>query len=141
MNTTCWEVAPETREEKSGARGLCVTAAELAAAVAESLERFVCSADQNLGHLETQLAAAAQELLRQAAEAGAQKKADATPPRCPKCQRELTRLAQGQPRTFMTRFGEVTVRRTRGYCPHCRKWRAPADAALGLVETNGYSPA
>jgi len=33
------------------------------------------------------------------------------------------------------------VRRTRGYCARCRKWRAPADTALGLVETNGYSPA
>lgn len=141
MNPTCWETAPETRGAGTGARHLCVTAAQVAAAMTESVERFVCSADQNLGHLERQLAAEAQELLRQAAEAGAQKKADATPPRCPKCQRELTRLAQGQARTFTTRFGEVTVRRTRGYCPRCRKWRAPADAALGLEETNGYSPA
>jgi hypothetical protein len=141
MNMTCRESARETRGAESGAQRLCVTAAELAAAMVESVERFVCNADQNLGHLETQLAAAAQELLREAAEAGAQKKADATPPRCPKCQRELTRLAHGQPRTFSSRFGELTVRRTRGYCPRCRKWRAPADAALGLVDTNGYSPA
>lgn len=141
MNTTCWEASPEVSGEKSGARRLCVTAAELAAAMDEQVERFVASAEENLGHLETQLAAKAQELLRQAAEAGAQKKADATPPRCPQCQRELRRLAAGQPRSFATRFGEITVRRTRGYCPRCRKWRAPADAALGLAETNGYSPA
>ena len=141
MNATCWGTAPGTRADETGARGLCVTAAELAAAMAESIERFVCSGDENLGHLETQLAAAAQELLRQAAEAGAQRKADAVPPRCPKCQRELTRLAHGQTSTFTSRFGELRVRRTRGYCRRCRKWRAPADAALGLVETNGYSPA
>ena len=67
----------------------------------------------------------------EAVEAGAQKKADATPPRCPHCQRALTRVAAGQPRSFATRFGEVMVRRMRGYCPRCRKWRAPADAALG----------
>jgi hypothetical protein len=141
MNTTCRETASETRGEETDARQLCVTAAGLAATMTESVERFVCSADQNLGHLEAQLATATQELLRQAAEAGAQRKADVVPPRCPKCQRELTRLSHGQPRSFTSRFGELTVRRTRGYCQRCRKWRAPADAALGLVETNGYSPA
>ncbi len=30
--------------------------------------------------------------------------------------------------------------RTRGYCKRCRKWRVPADTALGLEETAGYSP-
>lgn len=114
MNTTCWEVAPAVRAEESDARRLCVTAAELAAAIEDNLGRFVASAEENLGHLETQLAHQAQELLRQAAETGAQKKADATPPVCPKCQRTLTRQAAGHPRTFTTRFGEVTVRRTRG---------------------------
>jgi hypothetical protein len=33
------------------------------------------------------------------------------------------------------------VRRTRGYCKRCRKWRTPADAALGLEDRAGYSPA
>jgi hypothetical protein len=141
MNTTCWEAVREAHSRETDARQQCVTAAEWAAAMAESVERFVCSADQNLGHLEGRLATAARELLRQAAEQGAQKKASATPPRCPKCQRELTRLAAGQPRTFTSHFGEITVRRTRGYCPRCRKWRAPADTALGLADTNGYSPA
>jgi hypothetical protein len=141
MNTTCLEITREVRGNESCARRLCVTAASLAVALEDSVERFVSSAEENLGHLETQLAAEAQELLRQAAEVGAQKKAEGTPPHCPKCQRKLTQLAQGQPRTFATRFGDVTVRRTRGYCPRCGKWRTPADAALGLVETAGYSPA
>lgn len=124
-----------------GAEPLGVIAARLAANVEEHIARFVCASSENLGHLETQLAQQAQELLRQAAETGAQKKADATPPRCPRCQRALTRLAAGHPRTFATRFGEVTVRRTRGYCARCRKWRVPADTALGLDDTAGYSPA
>lgn len=141
MNTSSLEPAREARLGEACARRLCVTAASVAAALEDSVERFVNSAEENLGHLETQVAAQAQELLRQATETGAQKKADATPPHCPKCQRKLTQLAQGQPRTFATRFGEVTVRRARGYCPRCGKWRTPADTALGLAETAGYSPA
>lgn len=113
----------------------------MAARIEDRIEAFACAEAENLGHLEDQLAADGRELLRQAAELGAQKKADATPPRCPRCQRALTRLSAGHERTFATRFGEVTVRRTRGYCPKCRKWRVPADAALGLAETAGYSPA
>jgi hypothetical protein len=105
------------------------------------LRCFVRAGDQNLGHLEVQIAQKAQELLRQATELGAQQKAAATPPVCPVCQQKLTRLSAGHARTFDTRFGPVTVRRTRGYCKRCRKWRVPADAALGLEDTAGYSPA
>ncbi len=53
----------------------------------------------------------------------------------------LTRCSEGHARSFQTRFGEITVQRTRGYCKRCRKWRTPADAALGLEDTAGYSPA
>jgi hypothetical protein len=74
-------------------------------------------------------------------ERGAQAKADATPPLCPVCQQKLTRLAADQPRTFESRYGSITVQRTRGYCKRCRKWRVPADTALGLEESAGYSPA
>ena len=35
----------------------------------------------------------------------------------------------------------MTIRRLCGYCKRCRKWRFPADTALGLEETAGYSPA
>ena len=57
------------------------------------------------------------------------------------CGHKLTRLSSGQARTFQTRFGSITVQRTRGYCKRCRKWRIPADAALGLEASAGYSPA
>jgi hypothetical protein len=44
-------------------------------------------------------------------------------------------------RTFDTRFGSITVKRTRGYCKRGHKWRVPADAALGLDASAGYMPA
>jgi hypothetical protein len=141
MKTFCLEPVPEVAEPGATTRRLGVTAACLAARIEDRVEAFACAEAENLGHLESQLAEEGRELLRQAAELGAQKKADATPPRCPHCQRALTRLADGHRRSFATRFGEITVRRRRGYCPRCRKWRVPADAALGLDDTAGYSPA
>jgi len=126
---------------RAGFETLTLTAAHLAVRLQESIGGFVRASDQNLGHLETQVAQQAQELLRQAAETAAQQKADATPPRCPVCGQPLSRCRPGHARTFESRFGSITVRRTRGYCKRCRKWRCPADTALGLEETAGYSPA
>jgi hypothetical protein len=53
----------------------------------------------------------------------------------------LVRCSSGHARTFQSRFGDITIQRTRGYCKRCRKWRTPADTALGLDDTAGYSPA
>ena len=119
---------------------LAAKAHGVAAAMSECLEEFTGCAQENLGHLETKIAALAQQLVHAALVEGAPRKADATPPACPRCQRALARLAGNQPRTFTTRAGEVTVRRTRGFCAKCRKWRVAADTALGLAETAGYSP-
>ncbi|MBI5774630.1 MAG: ISKra4 family transposase [Verrucomicrobia bacterium] len=106
-----------------------------------SVQRFVAARDQNLGHLEAEVLHQTQELQRRAVEGGAQAKADATPPCCPVCRQKLTRLSCGHERTFRTRFGPVTLRRTRGFCRRCKKWRFPADAVLGLEESAGCSPA
>ena len=116
-------------------------AARAACALEESLQRLIVASDQNLGHLEVQVAQDVQELQRQALERGAQAKAEATPARCPVCGQPLSRLSGGHPRTFKSRFGSITVKRTRGYCKRCGRWRVPADAALGLEETAGYSHA
>jgi hypothetical protein len=146
MNTTCLEasrlesVIPKGADAVS-AEALPILAARAACALEQSIQRLVVASDQNLGHLERQAAHDVQELLRQAVERGAQAKADATPPVCPVCGQELSRLSEGHPRTFGSRFGAITVKRTRGYCKRCRKWRVPADAALGLAESAGYSPA
>ena len=125
----------------AGPEALTLTAARLAVALTDTVGRFVQASDQNLGHVETQVAQQAQELLRQATETAAQQKADATPPRCPRCGRALSRCSSGHARMFEARFGAITVRRSRGYCTRCGKWRCPADAALGLEDTAGYSPA
>ena len=131
-------LAPARRAAPS--EPLAVLAARAACALEQSVERFVRASDQNLGHLEVQAAQDIQALLRHATERAAQAKADATPPVCPICSQPLTRLSPDHGRTFDTRFGAITVQRTRGYCKRCRKWRTPADAALGLEETAGYSP-
>ena len=120
---------------------LAVLAARLAVTLETSVARFLSAADQNLGHLEVQALHEMQSLLRETVRRGAQAKADATPPRCPVCGQPLSRCSSGHARTFQTRFGDITIHRTRGYCKRCGKWRIPADTALGLDDTAGYSPA
>jgi len=141
METTCLEPVAAKSRTSGLSEPLAVIAARAACALELSLQRLVLAGDQNLGHLELQAAQDVQELLRQALERGAQAKADATPPLCPVCQQKLTRLSAGHPRSFESRYGTITVKRTRGYCKRCRKWRVPADTALGLEESAGYSPA
>ncbi len=144
MKTTCHESvvpsAPSCILSEPPAEPLAVLGARAACALEQSLQRFVLAGDQNLGHLEVQAAQDVQNLLREATQRAAQAKADATPPRCPVCQKDLTRLSAGHARTFDTRFGSITILRTRGYCKRCRKWRVPADTALGLEDSAGYSP-
>jgi hypothetical protein len=141
MKTTCLEFVTPTSRPVSLSEPLAVLAAHAACALEHAIQRFTLASDQNLGHLEGQAAQDVHNLLREATQRGAQAKADAIPPLCPVCQQKLTRLSADHPRTFETRFGAITVKRTRGYCKRCRKWRVPADAALGLEETAGYSPA
>jgi hypothetical protein len=101
----------------------------------------VRASDHTLGHLEEILLQDTKLLQCKLLEAAAQKKADAAPPNCPCCGRALSNVAPGHSRSFATRFGSITVKRARGYCQKCGKWRFPADALLGLEETAGYSPA
>src|SRR6266702_4561953 len=119
---------------------LTVRAARLADALEQSVRGFIMASDQNLGDIELQVERQSRELQRQATEKAAQAKADATPPVCPVCRKALSRVRGDQERTFESRFGPITVRRARGYCRRCGKWRFPADRVLGLEDTAGYSP-
>jgi hypothetical protein len=141
MKTTCLESVSTSPSLSVPAEPLAVLAARAACALDRSIQQLVQASDQNLGHLEVQAAHDVRELLRQAVERGAQAKADATPPTCPVCGHKLTRCSSGHARTFESRYGSITLQRTRGYCKRCRKWRTPADAVLGLEESAGYSPA
>ena len=141
MKTTCLESSPFVAPTSSSVEPLAVLAARSGWALDHAHARFVQASNQNLGHFERQAAAEVQSLLREATQRAAQAKADGTPPLCPVCGQKLSRLSPDHRRTFDTRFGSITVRRTRGYCKRCHKWRVPADVALGLGETAGYSPA
>ena len=141
MKTTCLESDVCKSQLAGASEPLAVLGARTACWLERSHQGFLQASDQNLGHFEVQAVQDVQELLRQATQRAAQAKADATPPLCPVCGHKLTRLCAEQTRTFDTRFGSITIQRTRGYCKACRKWRVPADDALGLEETAGYSPA
>ncbi len=118
--------------------------AEQAQSLVARLERrvreFVAVEGGDLGRIEMGLEGEGRELFRIATEKAAQQKADQAPPLCSVCQQKLTRLSGGHERTVESRFGPVTIRRTRGYCKRCQKWRYPADAVLGLHESGSSSP-
>src|ERR1700742_2186148 len=101
---------------------------------------FLAAQGGDLGSIEMGLEGEGRELFRLATEKAAQTKADQAPPSCPICQQKLTQLSAGHERTVETRFGPVTIRRRRGYCKRCKKWRYPADSILGLHESGSSSP-
>lgn len=140
MNTTCCPCEEHEGQHSAVAESLAVKAARLADALEQSVRVFLATGDRNLGELEVQLEQQSRELLRVAAEKGAQQKADLTPPICPVCQKPLSQVTGDHRRTFECKFGSITLGRSRGYCKRCHKWRFPADTALGLEETAGYSP-
>ena len=57
-------------------------------------------------------------------------------PECPKCGRTMKRRRRKVPKTFLTRVGEVTVRRTCCHCRRCGEGKVPLDAHLGLEGTS-----
>jgi hypothetical protein len=104
------------------------------------LGRVINASDENMGHLEEEILQQTREVERAVLEEASQKKADRTPPVCPVCGNKLGRVTEGYERTYQTRFGEVTIRRARGWCRKCESWRFPADYALGLSDAGSCSP-
>jgi uncharacterized protein with PIN domain len=80
-----------------------------------------------MGHLEEQILQETRELERRVLEAAAQQKADQTPPRCPVCGTQLSRVTHGHERSYQTRFGEVTIRRSQGSSNSCGPRRCATD--------------
>ncbi len=110
------------------------------ARLSAGLNRGIQSTNQTMGDLEQQILQQTQGLERKLLEEASQKKADQSPPVCPVCGNKLSRLSLGHERTYQSRFGPVTIRRSRGWCKRCKAWRFPADHALGLEETGSASP-
>jgi hypothetical protein len=103
------------------------------------LQRIQQHPEQNLGHIEEALAAAAKEPLRLMAQRAAQAKANATACQCLQCQHSLTDqkyLCRG----IDSRFGHLVIWRHYGWCPRCEAWQFPADHALGLAKKAAASP-
>jgi len=103
------------------------------------LEKIQQHPEQNLGHLEEEIARAAQEPLRLLAQRAAQAKANATACQCLQCQRELIHQKLLS-RHVDSRFGRLVLWRRYGWCPHCETWQFPADHALGLAKKAPASP-
>lgn len=104
------------------------------------LSRVIQASDQTMGHLEEEILQQTREVERVVLEEAAQQKADQAPPVCPVCGVKLSRLTHGHERNYQTRFGMVTIRRSRGWCRRCKCWRFPADHLLGLAEAGSCSP-
>src|SRR5438132_939370 len=98
------------------------------------LDRSIDDPSHTLGHIEEEIARKTRDLERTVAEEVAQKKADSAPPICPVCKAKLTRVTHGHRRTIQTRFGPITIQRSRGWCRKCKEWRFPADDLLGIAE-------
>jgi len=104
------------------------------------LDRSLDDPSHTLGHIEEEIARKTRDLERTVAEEVAQKKADSAPPLCPVCNAKLTRVTHGHRRTIQTRFGPVTIQRSRGWCRKCKQWRFPADDLLGIADGGSASP-
>jgi len=103
------------------------------------LEVIIQHPEQNLGHIEEQLARSVQEPLRLLAQRAAQVKANAVPCQCPECHGPLTHQKY-LCRTIHSRFGLLTLWRRYGWCARCGQWHFPADYALGLGRKAPASP-
>ena len=57
-------------------------------------------------------------------------------PECPNCGRAMKRRRRKVPKTFLTRVGEVTVRRSHYHCRRCGEGKVPLDDFLGLEGTS-----
>jgi hypothetical protein len=94
---------------------------------------------QNLGHIEEELARSAKEPLRLLAERAAQAKANTTPCQCVQCQSQLSDQKYLS-RRVDSRFGGLLLWRRYGWCSRCEQWQFPADHALGLGRQAPASP-
>lgn len=137
MVNCCAQTVPQS---DSSYETFCQPLVEWKARLTAGLNRSIRVTNHTMGDLEREILQQTQGLERKLLEEASQKKAEQSPPVCPKCGAKLSRLTHGHERTYQTRFGSVTIRRSRGWCKRCKAWRFPADYALGLEETGSASP-
>jgi hypothetical protein len=103
------------------------------------LQKIQQHPEQNLGHIEEEIARSAKEPLRLLAQRAAQAKANSTPCQCRQCHRQLTDQ-KFLSRTVDSRFGSFVLWRGYGWCSECEQWQFPADYGLGLGRQAPASP-
>jgi hypothetical protein len=69
------------------------------------LSRSIQASDHTMGHLEEEILHQTRDLERTVLAAEAQQKADQSPPICPVCGGQLTRVTHGHERTFQPKSG------------------------------------
>jgi len=138
MNTNC--CVPAAPHTHGGFEAMGKPVLDWRTRLTAGLDRIIEAPDQTLGHIEEEIAKRTRDLERTVAEEVTQKKADQTPPCCPKCGAKLTRLSEGHLRKIQTRFGLIQIKRVRGWCKRCKEWQFPADKVLGIENGGGASP-
>jgi hypothetical protein len=111
MSNCCVQSVPPDSSYETFSRPVLDWMARLTA----GLNRSIPNKNQTMGDLEREILQQTQGLERQLLEEASQKKADQSPPVCPVCGHKLSRLSQDHERTFQSRFGPVTIRRSRGW--------------------------
>lgn len=97
-------------------------------------------AGKDLGYIEAMLAARIRDLLIPILQDTAQIIADNQEMNCPVCHAKLLIKGRNRERKVNTAYGEISVKRTHGYCKECCKFYYPADKALGIDEHSPASP-
>ena len=100
----------------------------------------VCGDAPNMGEIEVALEAQGRAYQRAALQLLAQRQADLTAPKCPKCTGRLRIESRTRSREVTSRFGTISLSRTYGFCRACKDWMLPADRVLGLHTKAPASP-
>src|SRR5947208_17007725 len=129
MNTNC--CVPAAPHTHGSYEAIQKPVLDWQARLTAGLDRIIKASDQTLGHIEEEIARRTRDLERTVAEEIAQKKADQTPPHCPRCGAKLTRLTEGDVRRIQTRFGPGKLERVGGWCRSCEGCQFPSGEALG----------
>lgn len=105
-----------------------------------SLTALLATPHIHLGHLEALLETQARALMLPILRAAAHALAAQQPFQCPACHEPLRAEAKARLRGVDSVFGSFDLQRPYGWCPGCRRYWHPADAALGLQPQAPASP-
>ena len=112
---------------------------EFVVRLCEQVEQ-ACGEMPDMGEMELCIERQVVSYQRAALQVLAQRRANAVEPECPKCSKKLRVESHKRTREISTRFGDIPLVRTYGFCHACDQWVFPADNALGLHPKAKSSP-